>query len=526
MSASAGGSSGRATRSPPAISSRRSRPTRATFEITAPVGGTVLETFFEEGALVPVFTNCVVIGAPGESVDAFRPGGAGRRAGDSGPGTRGDSGSRLQASGLRATTAGKPRLSHEAAQLAARPRVLQSRARGDLRPSTVSSATSDRGLRSRGRVLEQDLRKRATDCRAASRAGGIRAHDCAPHARVAGVDGAVHAARLGRRARAARGARAQTRRSERRARPTSTSTTWSTFCTIRALLESPDLNAEFIDGDDRGARRGAHRLRRATRRAACMVPVVRNAHTLSIGRARRAHERLAAQAVRGHDSRRRSVAARRSPSATSAPRRRILHAVDQPPQVAILGVGAIQLKPVRNDREPCEFIDAIGLSLTCDHQVIDGAPGAQIPAGSLKETRSRALKDAYESISCRRARRGIDAQVDHHRPEPSSAESFPLNAYTKTVKEELADYSTEDLLNIWHDMCAIREFETVLNEIKTKGAYKGVTYNHAGPGASFDRAGSGGRRHGVLARRPTITSSARIAATARFWPRDSRRSGS
>ena len=30
-------------------------------------------------------------------------------------------------------------------------------------------------------------------------------------------------------------------------------------------------------------------------------------------------------------------------------------------------------------------------------------------------------------------------------------------------------------------MCAIREFETILNEIKTKGAYKGITYNHAGP---------------------------------------------
>ena len=28
---------------------------------------------------------------------------------------------------------------------------------------------------------------------------------------------------------------------------------------------------------------------------------------------------------------------------------------------------------------------------------------------------------------------------------------------------------------------AIREFETILNEIKIKGAYKGVTYNHAGP---------------------------------------------
>jgi 2-oxoisovalerate dehydrogenase E1 component len=58
---------------------------------------------------------------------------------------------------------------------------------------------------------------------------------------------------------------------------------------------------------------------------------------------------------------------------------------------------------------------------------------------------------------------------------------IPVNAYDKTPEEELAGYSREDLLDIWRDMCAIREFETVLNEIKTKGAYKGVTYNHAGP---------------------------------------------
>src|ERR1017187_99202 len=49
---------------------------KATFEVTAPVDGTLLETFFEEGALVPVFTNLFVIGAPGESADAFRPQGA------------------------------------------------------------------------------------------------------------------------------------------------------------------------------------------------------------------------------------------------------------------------------------------------------------------------------------------------------------------------------------------------------------------------------------------------------------------
>src|SRR2546430_454832 len=58
---------------------------------------------------------------------------------------------------------------------------------------------------------------------------------------------------------------------------------------------------------------------------------------------------------------------------------------------------------------------------------------------------------------------------------------IPVNAYSKTVAEELAEYSAADFLNIWQDMCGIREFETILNEIKTKGAYKGVTYNHAGP---------------------------------------------
>lgn len=56
-----------------------------------------------------------------------------------------------------------------------------------------------------------------------------------------------------------------------------------------------------------------------------------------------------------------------------------------------------------------------------------------------------------------------------------------INDYDRTPEEELACYSTEDFLHIWEDMCAIREFETILNEIKIKGAYKGVTYNHAGP---------------------------------------------
>ena len=56
-----------------------------------------------------------------------------------------------------------------------------------------------------------------------------------------------------------------------------------------------------------------------------------------------------------------------------------------------------------------------------------------------------------------------------------------VNAYQKTGEEELATYSPEEFLAIWQDMCAIRQFETILSEIKTKGAFQGLAYNHAGP---------------------------------------------
>src|ERR1039457_3527020 len=56
-----------------------------------------------------------------------------------------------------------------------------------------------------------------------------------------------------------------------------------------------------------------------------------------------------------------------------------------------------------------------------------------------------------------------------------------VNAYQKTGDEERAIYSPEQFLAIWQDMCAIRQFETILNEIKTKGAFQGLAYNHAGP---------------------------------------------
>jgi len=58
---------------------------------------------------------------------------------------------------------------------------------------------------------------------------------------------------------------------------------------------------------------------------------------------------------------------------------------------------------------------------------------------------------------------------------------IPVNACRRTGEEELAAYSSAEVLAIWQDMCAIRQFETILNEIKVKGSFQGLAYNHAGP---------------------------------------------
>src|SRR4029453_6617035 len=58
---------------------------------------------------------------------------------------------------------------------------------------------------------------------------------------------------------------------------------------------------------------------------------------------------------------------------------------------------------------------------------------------------------------------------------------IPVNAYNRSIDDEASPYSEAELIAVWQDMCAIREFETVLSEIKTKGVYRGTTYMHAGP---------------------------------------------
>ncbi len=60
-------------------------------------------------------------------------------------------------------------------------------------------------------------------------------------------------------------------------------------------------------------------------------------------------------------------------------------------------------------------------------------------------------------------------------------EDIPVNQYKKTVKDELGNFTKEQFVNIYRDMLTLREFETMINEIKINGQYCGVPYNHPGP---------------------------------------------
>jgi len=58
---------------------------------------------------------------------------------------------------------------------------------------------------------------------------------------------------------------------------------------------------------------------------------------------------------------------------------------------------------------------------------------------------------------------------------------IPVNQYDKTIEGELQHYSRDDLVRIQRDMAIIRHFESMLNEVKLRGNYKGIAYSHRGP---------------------------------------------
>lgn len=368
---------------------------KATFELTSPVDGTLLATFFQAGDLVPVFTNICVIGAPGESVAAFQP------QASSTPGTE-----RRSAEAPPSGELAPPPPSRGAeAQLSGQqafysPRAKRFAAEHGFRPEHVA------GSGPQGRVLEADLKRlyhespRPTPLARRlledgfelhGEAGGlVRASDLGPppekmsHIRE----------RVARRLRESLAVTAQytmnasadaTGLLALRARIKSRGNADSLpdininemvmFCAVKALALMPEVNVGFADGKIyRHA--GVHIGFACDTPRGLLVPVVKQAGTLTLADLAFRIKDLSRQAVDGAISPDDLAGGTFTVSNLGMYGIESFSPILNPPQVAILGVNSIELKAVRRDGAVV-FVEHIGLSLTCDHQVIDGAPGAR-----------------------------------------------------------------------------------------------------------------------------------------------------
>jgi pyruvate dehydrogenase E2 component (dihydrolipoamide acetyltransferase) len=357
---------------------------KATFEVAAPVAGTVLETFFEEGALVPVFTNLFVIGEPGESAEAFRP---------SGRSTACDAPAQSQPeSGPTATGRGHSGVQTAAAGAAMSPRARRFAEEHHFQPPPMAGSGAG------GRILEQDVRE-AYYSREAIARPAPRSEPALPVVAASAPGRAPSSAapassmrqRIARRMRESLATTAQYTlhasadaggllRLRKRIKESSSSADINindlvAFCTILALRRVPELNAEFVDGAIR-AHSEIHLGFACDTPRGLLVPVIRNAHQLTAAELAAQGKELAARAVQGNISPDDLSGGTFTISNLGALGIEAFTPLLNPPQVAILGVGAIEPKPVRRG-DDYGFIDAIHLSLTCDHQAIDGAPGAR-----------------------------------------------------------------------------------------------------------------------------------------------------
>ena len=71
--------------------------------------------------------------------------------------------------------------------------------------------------------------------------------------------------------------------------------------------------------------------------------------------------------------------------------------------------------------------------------------------------------------------------AEARQPAVLRAPEIPVNAYISDPAAEAERYTRAQLVDVYHDMLLIREFETALDNFKKQGVYRGIEYNHAGP---------------------------------------------
>ena len=394
---------------------------KAMVEVESPASGTLLELFFHEGDDVPVLTASAAIGEPGEDAESLRPAGASSAAAEApraaeaaspteGATLHGNGGPSAAGSGVIDREAGiSPRAKNLAARKGLDPagiagsgpggRIIERdiqaalTQRQTLTPLAKSMLASgdfvapEHGSGAGGRVTSKDLR--AAPAEPEPRQPAAPAEDDVQVIPVKGTRRLIAGrmlASMQTTAQLTMNASADARalleyRKRLKNSPEKLELQGVTindlvlFVVSRTLPQFPEVNALF-ENDAITLYRNVHLGFAVDAPRGLIVPVIRGANALSLKQISRQAGRLAGACLDGTISPDELSGATFTVTNLGSLGVESFTPILNPPQVGILGVGSVNLKPVEV-AGAVQFIPHIGLSLTINHQVVDGAPGAR-----------------------------------------------------------------------------------------------------------------------------------------------------
>ena len=382
---------------------------KASFDLESTASGTVLELFWEADDDVPVLANVLVIGEEGENIDEFRPADSG---GTTTPEPVATSTSDTNIPAVETTAQPQETIAPSVGTVTAPSAGISPRARKKAMHAGVDAEILV-GTGPGGRVIERDVDAFLSGSPRLSAAARVRAQDGmeAPK-HGSGIAGMALASDM-REPGAIDGADVTPVKGIRKliadkmmqslqgtAQLTLHSSFDATACQqyrkkrladgeskvsindlvakaiLSALKLHPEMNAHFL-GDRLAVFHEVNLGIAVDSPRGLMVPVVEGASTMSL-------EMLSAEIKK------KAIACRDGtiqPDDLSGGTFTLTNLgmlgvenftpVLNPPEIAILGVGGISVKPKRQEDGEISFVDQISLSLTIDHQAIDGAPAAR-----------------------------------------------------------------------------------------------------------------------------------------------------
>jgi pyruvate dehydrogenase E2 component (dihydrolipoamide acetyltransferase) len=360
---------------------------KAAFEVESTAGGTLLKILHQEGEDVPVLSALAIVGKPGEDLSSLT--GTARAQPDAAAEDR---------------PAVRPEAREVGKKIAISPRARRTAAKRGLTPGQIlASLPEGRGSGPRGRILERDVDQSAG--RAATAGAAPAGVAAATPPSTADFPGPVQEVPVKgiRRLIAERmlsslqGSAQYTLHSSASAEAllvyrqklksspeelglqAITINDLLNYAVTRVLLRFPAVNSHF-DGDKSLLFERVHLAVAVDTPRGLMVPVIRNASTLSLKRITAEAARLRKACLEGTVIPDELNGGTFTVSNMGSSGIEGFTPVLNPPQVAILGVGCVQLKPVEREGEVV-FERSLSLSLTANHQILDGAPAA----GFLRE---------------------------------------------------------------------------------------------------------------------------------------------